>query len=160
MSYVIYVSLGALLLSLIFDRKKTFKSLKIAFKKFIGILPVLLFMVILMSIANYFITDSTVARLLSGDNIVMGFIISIAIGSIGMLPGFIVFPLCGQLLQYNVPYFIISAFSMTMMFVGIITFPIERRYLGTKVSLIRNIIGLLIAIIIAIVTGIIYGELI
>ncbi|MCK4795797.1 MAG: hypothetical protein KAT05_00370, partial [Spirochaetes bacterium] len=57
-----------------------------------------------------------------------------------------------------VAYMVVSAFTTTLMMVGILTYPIEKEYFGTKVTIIRNLISLIIAFIVAIITGIIYGE--
>jgi uncharacterized membrane protein YraQ (UPF0718 family) len=54
---------------------------------------------------------------------------------------------------------VLSAFTTSLMMVGIVTFPIERSYFGTKVTLIRNFMSLLIAILIAIITGFCFGEI-
>jgi len=76
-----------------------------------------------------------------------------------MMPGFIAFPLCGILHDQGVPYAILASFSTTLMMVGVMTFPLEQKYLGTKVTIIRNVVGLLMALIIAVVIGLIYGEI-
>jgi len=44
------------------------------------------------------------------------------------------------------------------MSVGVLTYPLERQYFGTKVTLVRNGISLLIALIVAFVTGLVFGE--
>ena len=80
-------------------------------------------------------------------------------GSITMMPGFIAFPLGGILVQNGVLYMIISAFTTTLMMVGIITLPVEKKYFGTKVAVIRNIISFFIAVIISIITGMLFGEI-
>ena len=69
------------------------------------------------------------------------------------------FPLCGILLSKGTLYMVLSAFTTTLMMVGVLTYPIEKEYFGAKVTIIRNLMSLIIAIIIAIITGIIYGEL-
>jgi len=63
------------------------------------------------------------------------------------------------LLGKVVPYMVLSAFTSSLMMVGVLTFPVERKYFGTRIALIRNIIGLGISICVALVTGIFYGEL-
>jgi hypothetical protein len=75
------------------------------------------------------------------------------------MPGFIAFPLCGILLETGVPYMVLSAFTTTLMMVGVLTFPVERAYLGTKVTIIRNVISFVIALTVAIITGIAFGEI-
>ncbi|GAH23643.1 unnamed protein product, partial [marine sediment metagenome] len=54
---------------------------------------------------------------------------------------------------------VLSAFTTTLMMVGIITFPLEKEYFGVKVTVIRNIISFFIALIVAIITGIFFGEI-
>ena len=85
--------------------------------------------------------------------------IATILGSITLMPGFIAYPMCGILLQKGVSYLVISAFTTTLMMVGILTFPVEKEYFGIRVALIRNVIGLIIAIVIAIAIGFIYGEI-
>ena len=53
----------------------------------------------------------------------------------------------------------IVTLTSTLMMVGIVTIPIERRYLGIKVTLIRNAIALITALCVALVIGLLYGEL-
>jgi uncharacterized membrane protein YraQ (UPF0718 family) len=75
------------------------------------------------------------------------------------MPGFIAFPLCGVLLERGALYMVLSAFSTTLMMVGVVTFPLERTYLGTRLALVRNVASLLIAIVVAVATGLVFGEL-
>ena len=62
------------------------------------------------------------------------------------------------MLKEGVAYMVLSAFTTTLMMVGVLTYPIEKQYFGLKVTIIRNAISLLIALIIALVTGIFFGE--
>jgi hypothetical protein len=54
---------------------------------------------------------------------------------------------------------VLSAFSTTLMMVGVATFPLERTYLGTRLALARNLVSLGIALVVAIATGFVFGEL-
>ena len=54
---------------------------------------------------------------------------------------------------------VLSAFTTTLMMVGVFTYPIEKEYFGMKVTVTRNIISFFIAIIVALVTGIFFGEI-
>ncbi|HZK11789.1 MAG TPA: hypothetical protein VFD10_05505, partial [Atribacterota bacterium] len=65
----------------------------------------------------------------------------------------------GVLLTKGVPYMVLSAFTTTLMMVGIITFPLEKEYFGVKVTVIRNTISFSIALIVAVITGILFGEI-
>jgi len=45
------------------------------------------------------------------------------------------------------------------MMVGAVTFPLERKYLGTRIALTRNAVSLLIVLTVAMATGFFFGEL-
>jgi len=159
MVLIYIVTSFAVIASLIADRGKTVKSLKVAIKKMLKIAPAFLAMTILVSIVLYLVPDETISRYLGHENKVLGILIAYALGSISLMPGFIAFPLCGLLLEKGVPYMILSGFSTTLMMVGILTFPVERAYLGTKVAVLRNLIFLIVAVIVTIITGLCFGEI-
>ncbi len=158
MYFLYIVTAFALLLSFVASRKKTLKAIKIAVKKFVNILPAFLTMLILVSVALFFVPDKVVSNYLGSNNKFFGMIFASFFGSITLMPGFIAFPLCGILLKKGVPYMVLSAFTTTLMMVGILTYPIEKEYFGRKVTVIRNVISLFIALIVALITGFFFGE--
>jgi len=159
MYYLYTITVFALILSFIANRKKTLMGIKIAVKKFINILPAFLTMLILVSIVLFLVPDKTISNCLGNSNKFISMIFASILGSITLMPGFIAFPLCGILLKKGVPYMVLSAFTTTLMMVGVLTYPIEKEYFGMKVTVIRNIISFFIAIIVALVTGIFFGEM-
>ncbi len=148
-----------MLVSFITDRNKTYKAIKIAFKKFMKILPAFASMLVLVSIILGLVPDTLILHYLGKSNMSQGVLMASFFGSITLMPGFIAYPLCGILLKKGVTYTVISAFTTTLMMVGFVTFPIEKRYFGIRVAIIRNVLSLLIAIIVAILTGIFFGEI-
>jgi uncharacterized membrane protein YraQ (UPF0718 family) len=160
MVYVFVFTGFVLLLSFFRDSKKTVAALKIALKKLLKILPSFALMLIAVSIALFFVPEQTIVDHLDGSSKWLSFLSALFFGSIAVIPGFIAFPLGGILLGKGVSYMIVSAFTTTLMMVGIVTFPIERVYLGTKVALLRNMISLIITILTALATALFYGELI
>jgi len=54
---------------------------------------------------------------------------------------------------------VLSAFTTTLMMVGVLTYPIEKEYFGAKVAVIRNLISLFIAFVVALMTGVFFGEI-
>ena len=158
--YYLYIITGlALVISLIVSREKTLKAVKIAAKRLVNILPAFLIMLILVSIVLFLVPDKVISDYLGGNNKFIGVLFASFFGSITLMPGFIAFPLCGILLKKGVLYMVLSAFTTTLMMVGILTYPIEKQYFGARVTIIRNTISLLIALIIAVVTGIFFGEI-
>lgn len=158
---ILYIATGAfLLISLIKSREKTMEAMKIAYKRLIGIFPPFIMMLIFIAITLTLLPKDFIAMSLSRYNIFLSTIIASIIGSITMMPGFITFPLCGILLKEGVTYMVLSAFSTTLMMVGIATFPIEKRYFGVKITILRNLLSFITALIVAIITGLLFGELI
>jgi len=158
--YFLYALTGlALITSLVASREKTLKAAKIAARRFANILPAFLIMLVLISIVLFLVPDKVIVNYLGSDNKFIGVLLASLFGSIILMPGFIAFPLCGILLTKAVPYMVLSAFTTTLMMVGILTYPIEKEYLGIKVTIIRNVISFFIALVIAVMTGIFFGEI-
>ena len=158
--YYLYIITGlALIVSFIINRERTFRALKIAVKQFTNILPAFLLMLILISIVLFMVPDEAITRYLGISNRYIALIVASVLGSAILMPGFIAYPLAGVLLTKGVPYMVLSGFTTTLMMVGVLTFPVEKAYLGTRVTIIRNVISFLIALVIALVTGILFGEI-
>ncbi len=157
--YYIYIATGAaLLLSFVVSREKTFQALRIAYRRLAKILPAFLVMLVLVSIVLFLVPESLISTYLGGNNRYVGVLIGAVLGSVVLMPGFIAYPLCGILLQKGVAYMVLSAFSTTLMMVGVLTYPVEKAYLGTKVTVIRNLISFAIALLVALATGLFFGE--
>ena len=155
----LYSLAGILLaLSALSDRQKTKKSLETAAKRFLKILPLLLVTMVFVSIFLYLLPDYVIADYIGSDNIWIGSLLASAIGAISLIPGFITFPLCGMLLKEGVSYTVLAAFTTSLMMVGILTFPLESKYFGTKLAIFRNAASYIIAIIVSIAIGLVYGE--
>ncbi|MCK5883013.1 MAG: hypothetical protein KAG61_04935 [Bacteriovoracaceae bacterium] len=156
----LYILTGAgLIVSLIIDRKKTRKAINIAKKKFLKILPSFLLMIVAISIALFFMPDTAIAKLLGGHNLYLSMISASLVGSISAMPGFVVFPLGGLLIQKGISYTVLAAFTTSLMLVGVLTYPLEQKFLGTKITIIRNLIGFFIGLVVALAVGISYGEI-
>lgn len=146
------------MVSFIADRDKTRAALHRAARKLFAILPAFLIMLILTSIALFIFPDTMLLDLFGGDDRLRGVFFAAVIGSLTLVPGFIAFPICGILLSKGVPYMVLSAFTTTLMMVGVLTFPVEKEYFGVRVTIIRNIISFCIALLVAAVTGVFFGE--
>jgi len=158
--YTLPILTGLLLvLSLVSSREKTVRALRIAVRRFMKLLVPFLTMMSLVALILAFLPHELILRYLGVDNLWFATGLAGVIGSLTLMPGFIVFPLSGILLEQGVPYIVLAAFTTTLMMVGVVTFPIERHYLGTKVALLRNGISLLIALTVSLTIGLWFGEL-
>ena len=158
MTYLYLLAGGALLVSLIKDKHKTKKALKAALNLFLKMLPMILGIIATVSLVLFVLPDDVIADYLGAENGIMGVALALGLGSVSLLPGFIAFPLSGLLLRQGVSYTVLAAFTTTLMMVGVVTFPMERKYFGTKLSIFRNIAGLVIAVIVSLCIGLVFGE--
>jgi len=148
----------SLIVSFIINQEKTIQGLKRGWMKFYKTLPSYLMLLILISIV-LLLSEDLIVEYLGQDNIFLGLLFSLGIGSVTMMPGFIAYPLARILLQRGVPYMVIAGFVTSLMLVGVVTYPLEKSYMGRKATILRNIMSFVVAGLIALVMGIAYGEI-
>ena len=141
-------TLGCLIVSILFDLKKTIAGIKRGLTMFFKLLPVLLFMLAMVSIVLLLISEKTLIRYIGNDAGFAGWLIAAMLGSVALIPGFIAYPLCGILIKSGVSYGIIAVFITTLMMVGIITLPIEAKFFGWKISILRNVLSFIGALLV------------
>ena len=100
----------------------------------------------------------TVSYFLNAEKTIKGFIIALLLGSITMIPGFIAYPIAKVLIEKGVSYTVVAGLVTSLMLVGIVTFPLEKKYFGSKATILRNIMSFFISGLIALIMGIFYGE--
>ncbi|HOK39751.1 MAG TPA: permease [bacterium] len=153
MKILFIITLFSFVLSFALDKNKTIYGLKKGLKMFINLLPDMLNILIFVCICLYLIPESFIIKTLGKESGFMGFIISAIIGSIALIPGFIAYPLAAILIKGGVSYKIIAVFITTLMMVGIMTLPIEVKFFGLRVSIIRNVLCFIGALIIGFIMG-------
>jgi uncharacterized membrane protein YraQ (UPF0718 family) len=142
------ITIGCLLVSFLFDHRKTLNGIKKGLKMFLNLLPVLLLMLALVSIVLFIIPEKTLVKYIGEGSGIKGWLIAASLGSVALIPGFIAYPLCGILIKSGVAYSTIAVFITTLMMVGLLTLPVEARFFGWKISIIRNILSFVGALII------------
>ena len=156
---VLYALTGAALAaSLVGSRGKTLGALRMAGVRLVKTLPAFLTMLVLFSVAITLAPQETLRTVLGREGGWLSVALAAAIGSVTLMPGFIAFPLSGALRAQGVPYMVLGAFTTTLMMVGVLTYPLESRYFGRNVTLIRNAISLAIALAVSLVMGLVFGE--
>ena len=153
-SYIFYgLAIVLLLLSYIKDKKKTKKALKKAWKAFENILPEFLVVILLVGFLLAILNTETISKLIGSESGWFGVILAGIIGSITLIPGFVAFPTAAILLENGAGYIQIAAFISTLMMVGIITIPVEIKYFGKKISILRNVLAFFFSFIVALIIG-------
>lgn len=163
MDSIVYYSLAIILLVLSFvkDKKKTLSALKKAWKSFENILPQLLTVLIIIGFLLAILNPETISLLIGSKSGFWGVILAAIIGSITLIPGFVAFPMAAMLVEHGAGLTQIGAFVSTLMMVGIVTMPVEIKYFGKKVAILRNsvafIFSFFVALVIQLVTSLSFG---
>jgi uncharacterized membrane protein YraQ (UPF0718 family) len=153
-SYIFYgLAIVLLILSFFKDRKKTKMALKKAWKAFENILPEFLVVILLVGFLLAVLNPETISNIVGSESGWFGVILSAIIGSVTLIPGFVAFPTAAILLENGAGYMQIAAFVSTLMMVGIVTIPVEIKYFGKKISILRNLIAFIFSLIVALIIG-------
>lgn len=151
--FFIITALALTVLSLLVDRKKTMMGLKKGWKMFQNIAVPFLNILILVSLALYFVPPSLIIRYLGPESGWTGQMIAALVGSITLIPGFISYPIASVLIKEGASYAVVATFMTTLMMVGVVTLPLEIRYFGGKVAILRNALNFIAAIAIGTFVG-------
>ncbi|MFO7620951.1 MAG: hypothetical protein R6W81_06740 [Bacteroidales bacterium] len=142
-----------IIVSLIFNRQKTWAGVKKGAVMFLRLLPTLILVLVLVSIVLYLIPEEKLTQYMGEGSGIGGWATAALFGSVALIPGFIAYPLCGILLKSGVAYSVIAVFITTLMMTGFLTLPVEAKFFGWKVSVIRNLISLAAALLIGLTMG-------
>lgn len=157
-SIALYIlAIGLLMISYKKDKKKTKKALKKTWKSFGNLLPKLLSIFVLIGLILSVLNPQTISNILGQQSNWLGVVIASLIGAITLIPGFVAFPLASTLIKNGAGYTQMAVFISTLMMVGIVTIPIEVKYFGKKVTILRNVLAYLFSFLVAFVIGGILG---
>jgi hypothetical protein len=159
MYILLVVTIAAVLVSFSFNRKKTGLALRLALQKMRRLIIPFGWMIGLAAILMPVLSRVGVWQMLSDSTPFHATAFALAVGSVALLPGAVAFPLGAIFLAQGMAHMAVAAFTTAVMMVGIVTFPVERAYLGTRVALIRNAVGIVISCAVAIGIGAAFGEL-
>jgi len=156
---IIILTIVLTIVSFVFDKQKTLKGIKKGAMMFLKILPTLISVIILVSVVLYFVSDKVLVEYLGKDAGLGAYISAAIIGSVSIIPGFIAYPLASILLKTGVSFSVLSVFITTLKMVGILTIPIEAKFFGYKIAIIRNTLSFIGAILVGGTMAIIFNYL-
>ena len=157
-TYILYaLAIVGLAVSFFKDRNKTKAALMKAWKAFENILPQLLTVFLILAFALAIFKPETIQTLLGSESGVLGILGAALIGSVTLMPGFVAFPLAAALLKSGAGYMQLAAFVSTLMMVGIITIPVEKKTFGMKATIARNASAFVFSLVVAVVMGVALG---
>ncbi|GKX28285.1 permease [Vallitalea longa] len=153
-SYIMYiVTIVLLIISYRNDKKKTKKALKKAWKSFNNILPEFLGIILFVGILLAVFDADFISKIIGSSSGWLGVVVSAVIGAVTLIPGFVAFPTAAMLLDSGAGYMQIGAFISALMMVGVITAPVEMKYFGKRLTIIRNILSFLFCFVVAYIIG-------
>jgi uncharacterized membrane protein YraQ (UPF0718 family) len=142
-----------LIASLIANRQKTWTGIKKGIMMFLKLFPVLLSMLSFVSIVLFLLPEKTLVKFIGEESGITGWGIAALFGSVALIPGFIAYPLCGILIDNGVAYSVIAVFITTLMMTGFLTLPVEAKFFGWRISIIRNLVCLAAALLVGLIMG-------
>ena len=153
-SIILYsIAIILLIISLIKDKSKTKKAIILGLKSFENILPQFLCIIISVGILLSFFTTDTISKILGNSSGFWGIILADIIGAIAMMPTFVAFSLGNTLLLNGAGYSQVGALVSSLVLIGLMTFPLEAKYIGKRAAFLRNLIAFLFSIIVGIILG-------
>lgn len=157
-TYLLYgVTILLLVLSFLKDKKKTKMSLKKAWKAFENILPEFLVVILLVGVLLAVLNTDVISKIIGSDSGWLGVMLAAVVGAITLIPGFVAFPMAAMLLQGGAGYMQIGAFVSTLMMVGVVTMPVEIKYFGKRLTILRNVFAFIFSFGVAYVLGLVVG---
>lgn len=151
---ILYILAFALLIiSFLKDKTKTIKALKTAWKSFENIMPQFLGIIVTVGVLLAIVNTETISKVIGANSGFFGVFLSSVIGSITMMPTFVAFSTGNSLLQSGAGYPQVGALIATLTMVGVMTYPLESKYIGKKGALLRNLIAFFFSFIVALFIG-------
>ena len=157
-SYILYgLCAFLLILSFIKDKEKTKTAVKKGLSSWENIMPQFFTIVIVIGIVLSLVDTDTISKVIGSNSGFLGVFLSSVVGSITIMPTFVAFSMSNSLLQSGAGYAQVAALVSTLTMVGVMTFTLESKYMGTKVTLLRNILAFLFSFIVAAFIGVVFS---
>ncbi|WP_279145760.1 permease [Clostridium tyrobutyricum] len=153
-NYILYgITMILLIISFYKDKKKTKMALKKAWKSFENILPEFLAVIMLVGVLLAVLNAELISKIIGSSSGWFGVIVAALVGSITLIPGFVAFPTAAMLMKNGAGPMQIGAFVSTLMMVGVVTMPVETKYFGKKLTILRNLFAFIFSFIVAFIIG-------
>lgn len=154
MTYILYgLCIVLTLVSFFKDKEKTKRALINGIKSFENIMPQFLSILVIIGIGLTILKPETISKLIGNDSGIFGVVLSSLVGSVIMMPTFVAFSTGNTLIQNGAGYAQVSALITTLTMVGVLTFPLEAKYIGKRGAFYRNFLAFLFSFVVAFFIG-------
>jgi len=130
------------------DRDKTKKAFLKGWKSLTNMMPQFLGIIIAVGITLALLKPETISSILGSSSGAFGVVLSAVLGSIAMMPTFVAFSTGDMLLKSGAGLAQVAALISTLTLIGIITIPMEAKYIGKRATLYRNLVAFFFSIIV------------
>ncbi|UTE78441.1 hypothetical protein [Rossellomorea sp. KS-H15a] len=120
------------------DREKTKGAILKAWKMFSNIMPDVLAIMLFVGLSLSILTPELISSIVGKESGIMGVVYSTVIGSVSLIPSFVVFPLGATLVENGAGLPQVAALMASFMAVGIVTYPMEQKVFGRSFAIARN----------------------
>lgn len=134
-------------ISFIKDQNKTKDALLKSWKMFRNLIPSILSIMLFVGLSLSILTPSFISSIIGEESGFIGIVYSVIIGSVALIPSFVVFPLGNTLVQNGAGLPQVAVLMSTLMSVGITTLPMEQKIFGRSFAYSRNASALLMSLI-------------
>lgn len=154
-TYSLYgVTAVLLAISYVKDRNKTMLSLKRAWKMFLNVLPQFISILFLAGLLLAAVSPETIQYVIGAQSGFRGMLTAALLGAVTLVPVLVAFPVAARLLQNGAGVTQTAVFISTLTMVGFVTLPMEIKYLGKKVAVLRNALAFLFSFAAAFLIGV------
>ncbi|MFF2290593.1 hypothetical protein [Peribacillus butanolivorans] len=134
-------------ISFIKNRNKTKDALLKSWNMFRNIIPDMLSIMLFVGLSLSILTPSLISSIIGEKSGLTGIVYSTLIGSIALVPSFVVFPLGDTLVQNGAGLPQVAVLMSTLMSVGLTTLPMEQKIFGRSFAYSRNASAVLMSLI-------------
>ncbi len=137
------------------DKGKTKKALLTGVKAIENILPQFLGIILIVGLTLSILKPEIISKIIGSNSNIFGVLLSAILGSIAMMPTFVAFSTGDMLLKNGAGIAQVAALISTLTLIGIVTIPLEVKYIGKKAAIYRNVVAFIFSIIVAFFVGLV-----
>lgn len=121
---------------------------------FTGVVPQFVAILLLAGLALAVLPPETIRRMIGEETGLTGMLLTSLVGAVTLVPVMIAFPIVAELLKNGAGITQMAVFISTLTTVGILTIPIEIKYLSKKITVLRSVLAFLFSFVTAYLMGV------
>lgn len=149
-SLFLYIAVAILfLISYKKDKNKSKRAFLKGIKSIENILPQFLGIILVVGLTLAILNPEIISSIIGESSGVMGVALSAVLGSVAMMPTFVAFSTGDMLLKSGAGMAQVAALISTLTLIGVITIPLESKYIGKRATFYRNLLAFIFSFIVA-----------